>query len=311
MMFMVMGVIFILITLNIIQYVQMTNRDKKLDYLANKLGQILEEESMEQLLLMTDDKKLKALIIEINKLLDMHKGKIAKYNQSRQAMKKMLTNISHDLKTPLTVVLGYIEMIQKDKTIDQKEQERLLLQVHRKTIEIIDLMNAFFDLARVESGDKEIPLMKININEICKDNLLSFYDVVQTKGLKIDFQLPDNPIHVVGNKEALNRVLHNLLSNAIQYGSDGKILGLALTFNEKHVCIDVWDRGKGIEEQKQDLVFERMFTLEESRNKAFHGSGLGLTITKRLLEQMNGTIHVQSMPYQKTTFTVTLPRITY
>ncbi|MBU5267560.1 sensor histidine kinase [Virgibacillus proomii] len=311
MMFVVMSVIFILITLNIIQYVQMKNRDKKLDYLANKLGQILEEDSMEQLLLMTDDKKLKALLIEINKLLDMHKGKIAKYNQSRQSMKKMLTNISHDLKTPLTVVLGYIETIQKDKTIDQKEQIRLLLQVHRKTIEIIDLMNAFFDLARLESGDKEIPLMKININEICKDNLLSFYDVVQTKGLKIDFQLPDNPIHVVGNKEALDRVLHNLLSNAIQYGSDGKILGLALTFNEKHVCIDVWDRGKGIEEQKQDLVFERMFTLEESRNKAFHGSGLGLTITKRLLEQMNGTIHVQSMPYQKTTFTVTLPRITY
>lgn len=303
--------IFSLIALNLIQYIQRKNRDTHLDYLAEKLEQILERETMERLLLMTDDKKLQALLININKLLDKHQQEIAKYNQSRYSMKRMLTNISHDLKTPLTVVLGYIEMVQKDETINQNEQERLLLQVHRKTVEIIDFMNAFFDLARLESGDKEIPLTKINVNEICKDNLLSFYDIVQLNGLTIDFQLPDDPIHVLGNKEALDRVLQNLLSNAIQYGSDGNILGLTLSVNEKHVYIEVWDKGKGIEEQKQDLVFERMFTLEESRNKAFYGSGLGLTITKRLLEQMNGTIHVQSIPYEKTVFTVALPRITY
>ncbi|GIO28034.1 sensor histidine kinase [Ornithinibacillus bavariensis] len=303
--------IFSLIALNLIQYIQRKNRDTHLDYLAEKLEQILERETMERLLLMTDDKKLQALLININKLLDKHQQEIAKYNQSRHSMKRMLTNISHDLKTPLTVVLGYIEMVQKDETIKQNEQERLLLQVHRKTVEIIDFMNAFFDLARLESGDKEIPLTKINVNEICKDNLLSFYDIVQLNGLTIDFQLPDDPIHVLGNKEALDRVLQNLLSNAIQYGSDGNILGLTLSVNEKHVYIEVWDKGKGIEEQKQDLVFERMFTLEESRNKAFYGSGLGLTITKRLLEQMNGTIHVQSIPYEKTVFTVALPRITY
>ncbi|HAM80963.1 sensor histidine kinase [Ornithinibacillus bavariensis] len=303
--------IFSLIALNLIQYIQRKNRDTHLDYLAEKLEQILERETMERLLLMTDDKKLQALLININKLLDKHQQEIAKYNQSRHSMKRMLTNISHDLKTPLTVVLGYIEMVQKDETINQNEQERLLLQVHRKTVEIIDFMNAFFDLARLESGDKEIPLTKINVNEICKDNLLSFYDIVQLNGLTIDFQLPDDPIHVLGNKEALDRVLQNLLSNAIQYGSDGNILGLTLSVNEKHVYIEVWDKGKGIEEQKQDLVFERMFTLEESRNKAFYGSGLGLTITKRLLEQMNGTIHVQSIPYEKTVFTVALPRITY
>ncbi|WP_286164747.1 sensor histidine kinase [Clostridium sp. 1xD42-85] len=279
--------------------------------MSNKLEQVLEQGSVGQLLLVTEDKKLQVLLIKINKLLDAHQQKIAKYTQSRRSMKKMLTNVSHDLKTPLTVVLGYIEIIQKGGTMDHKEQERLLFQVHRKTEEIIELMNAFFDLARLESGDKELALTKVNMNEICKDNLLSFYDIVQTKGLTIDFQLPDNAIYVLGNKEALDRVLHNLLSNAIRYGSDGNILGLTLSLNEKYVCIDVWDRGKGIDEQKQDLVFERMFTLEESRNKALHGSGLGLTITKRLLEQMNGTIQLQSHPYQKTTFTVTLPRMIY
>lgn len=309
--FIMISFILVFITLNIIQYVQKENRDNHLDYLTDKLEQILKQGSMEQLLLMTDDKKLQTLLIKMNKLLDKHQKQIAKYNQSRHSIKKMLTNISHDLKTPLTVVLGYIETIQRDETIDQIERERLLVQVHRKTVEIIDLMHGFFDLAKLESGDKDVPLTKMNINEICKDNLLSFYDIVQTKGLKIDLELPDNPVYVLGNKEALDRVFHNLLSNAIQYGSDGKIVGLTLTLNEKDVCIEVWDRGKGIEEQKQDLIFERMFTLEESRNKSFHGSGLGLTITKRLIEQMNGTIHVQSIPYQKTTFTVTLPRITY
>lgn len=113
------------------------------------------------------------------------------------------------------------------------------------------------------------------------------------------------------NEEALDRILQNLLSNAIQYGAAGKFIGMELFYDETSVAITVWDRGKGISETGQQRVFERLYTLEESRNKAFQGSGLGLTITKRLTEKMGGSISVQSKPYERTSFTITLKRMTY
>ncbi|MNJ58294.1 Alkaline phosphatase synthesis sensor protein PhoR [compost metagenome] len=123
-------------------------------------------------------------------------------------------------------------------------------------------------------------------------------------------EIPDHPIYAYGNEEALERIFANLLSNAIRYGRDGQTLGLTLFADESHVKVEIWDRGKGIQEQNLERVFERMFTLEESRNRSFQGSGLGLTITKRLVEAMDGTILLHSIPYQKTTFTIQLQRAT-
>ena len=105
--------------------------------------------------------------------------------------------------------------------------------------------------------------------------------------------------------------LNNLSSNALQYGSDGKVIGLELRSTNETVYIDVFDRGKGILEDSKDRVFERLYTMEDSRNNLYQGSGLGLTISKRLVEQLGGKISLESRPYQKTTFTVELKRMTY
>jgi len=224
-------------------------------------------------------------------------------------MKRMLANVSHDLKTPLTVIAGYIEMFQNQPQINDQERVRLLKQVHTKSLELIKLMNTFFDLAKLESGDKDVPLEKVNLTEICKNNILLFYEWIQTKGLEVVIEIPDKPIFALGNEEELNRVLDNLISNAIRYGGDGKIIGLKIFYDETYVYVEISDRGKGINETEQERVFERMVTLEESRNKAFQGSGLGLTITKRLIEKMQGDISVQSRPYEKTAFTFSLKHI--
>ncbi|QKG84281.1 HAMP domain-containing histidine kinase [Kroppenstedtia pulmonis] len=295
--------------LNTIQFRIKKQRDAQLAYLSKKLHQITEESSSEQLLLATDDPYLRALLVEINQLMDYSQRIEAQFTRTERSIKKMLSNISHDLKTPLTVVLGYIETIQHDPGIVQKEKEKILLNIHEKTSEIIKLMNSFFDLAKLESGDKEIPLTKVHINEVCKRNLLLFYDWIQGKGIEMVIQIPDHPIYALGNEEALDRILTNLLSNAIRYGGDGKVIGLSLRYNDKQLFIDVWDRGKGINEREQEHIFERLYTLEESRNKFFQGSGLGLTITKRLVEKLRGKISLQSTPYHRTTFTIQLKRI--
>lgn len=304
-------VIVILLTIIFFQYQSKIHRSKDLKYIQNKLNMIINENDMQKLLVVTDDREIKELLIVINSLLDINQKVLADYRKKEISMSKMLSNISHDLKTPLTVVLGYIETIKLDENITREEREILLLKVHNKTLEVIELINKFFDLAKLESGDKEIPLTRININEMCRKNILDFYDNLSAKGFEVDIQIPEIPVYALGNLEALDRIMNNLISNAIKYGSDGNYLGLTLTCDEKSVYIEIIDKGKGIDETNIEKVFERMYTLEDSRNKLYQGSGLGLTITKKLVNKLRGEIILKSKSHLKTCFTVKLKRINY
>ncbi|WP_279289774.1 sensor histidine kinase [Clostridium intestinale] len=304
-------IIAILMCIILFQYFSQRARSENLAYINGKLKQILNDNNEEKVLVVTDDKGLKDLLLEINKLLENNQKVLAEYRKKEDSMRKMLSNISHDLKTPLTVVLGYIETINLDKDMNNDEKEVLLQKVQDKTIEVIDLINKFFDLAKLESGDKDISMTRININEVCRKNILNFYDILNSKGFEVDINIPKKDLYVFGNEEALDRILNNLISNAVKYGIDGNFIGLSIEENEKFIYIHVIDKGKGIEEDKIDKVFERMYTLEDSRNRFFQGSGLGLTITKRLVEKMNGEIFLKSSPNKKTMFTVKLKRIDY
>lgn len=286
-------------------------RSKNLKQIQRKLHAIISNSTNEKVLLFTDDNELIALVNELNQLLDVNLNALANYKKSEQSIKKMISNISHDLKTPLTVVLGYIEMIQLDSEMNEEEKSLLLSKVHKKTIEVIDLIHNFFDLAKLEAEDKHISMTRVHMNEICRKNILDYYDVLTAKGFTVHIEIPDSPIYALGNLEVIDRILNNLISNAIQHGKDGRTIGLSLRNEEELVYVDIWDRGKGINEMYKDRVFERMYTLEDSRNKFYQGSGLGLTITKRLVENLGGSIQLSSIPYEKTVFSFTLKRMTY
>lgn len=293
------------------QYKVQKSRSNNLKYIHEKLKYIIDKNSSEKLLVFTDDKELIPLLVEINNLLNFSQKIIADYSKTEIEMRKMLSNISHDLKTPLTVVLGYIETILLNNNVSNEEREVYISKVQEKTIEVLELINKFFDLAKLESGDKKVPLTKINLNEICRKNILDFYDILMAKGVEVSIDIMDKNVYVLGNEEAFDRILNNLISNAIKYGSDGRIIGLKLRIEEKFACIDVWDRGKGIEEINKDKVFERMYTLDDSRNKYYEGSGLGLTITKRFVEKLGGEIYIYSVPYEKTIFTLKIKKIDF
>lgn len=298
------AIIVLLGLLELVQFSARRKRTRQLRYIDGKLNGIMSSGSSERLLLLTDDKELQALLNTMNRLLDRHQQTIAHFNHTELAMRRMLSNISHDLKTPLTVILGYIEALQHQRNRSSEETDRILAKVHGKAEEIVALIHSFFDLARLESGDTELPMTRINLAEICKNNILMFYESVHSYGCEAHIDIPDHPVYIISNEEALNRILNNLLSNAIRYGRDGRHIGLTLRTDQQAVYVEVWDRGPGIGESQQDLVFERLYTLEDSRNKAFQGSGLGLTITKRLVEKLGGEISVRSKPYEQTIFTV-------
>ena len=275
----------------------------RLREITAKLSEILEQDTDEQVMVFTDDKTLKELCGQINLLLlDRQKMK-ADFRKQEIASKKMLANISHDIKTPLTVILGYLEIMRLSNCEDEALQK-----VETKAKQVMDLIDQFFTLAKLESGDKNIEMVQVNINELCRENVLGYYELLVQKDYAVDIIIPEQHIFVQGDRESVRRILGNLLSNAIRYGSDGKYIGFFLREELDFVCIDVVDKGKGIEKQFAASVFERLYTMEDSRNRSIQGNGLGLTIARNLARQMGGDILLQSEPGVRTVFTVKLRR---
>ena len=206
----------------------------------------------------------------------------------------------------------------------------MLEKTEKKAQNVMELIDHFFTLAKLESGDMDMEMSKIEAGGICRETILGLYettnfrwemgrmeDCVEEAGgseharedvFRLEIDIPETPVYVWGNKEALQRILSNLISNVIRYGKDGKYLGIFLKENGEEIWISVADKGKGIDKKFSENVFERLFTMEDSRSRKVQGNGLGLTIAKNLAVQMGGDIVLESVPYRKTTFTLKLKK---
>lgn len=289
------------------QFAFRTGTQAKLRAISDKLKEIIEKDSDEQITVFTENKDLMELAAQINALLEKYLKTKADYRRSEITSKKMLSNISHDIKTPMTVILGYLEIMQLSET----PSGEMLKKVERKAQSVMELINQFFTLSKIESGDMDIELYRVDICEICRESVLDFYELLSNKKLYVKVDMPETPIYIQGNKEALQRILFNLISNVIRYGADGKYLGISLRDDDRNVYVDVTDKGKGIDRAFADSIFDRLFTMEDSRNRNIQGNGLGLTIAQNLAQRLGGTITLESIPHEKTTFTVRLKKISF
>lgn len=300
----------IVLLISIVLYQQFafhTGIQTKLREISVKMKEIMDTDSDERIMVFTDNKELMELAAQINRLLENHLKVKADYRRSEIASKRMLSNISHDIKTPMTVILGYLEIMRINRT----STDEMLGKIEQKAKNVMELVNQFFTLAKIESGDMDIELSRIDVCEICRESILDFYEILTSNNFQVDIDVPGNPVYVHGNKEALQRILFNLISNAIRYGADGKYLGMRLRIENRAVYIDIVDKGKGIDRCFADNVFERLFTMEDSRNRNIQGNGLGLTIAKNLALQLGGDIILESTPYVETSFTVKLQKMSY
>ena len=280
---------------------------KKIGDMGDTLEQILDEKSDEKVMVFTDDKALIHLSSQINRLLDDRQRIQADFRRSEISAKNMLSNISHDIRTPMTVILGYLEIMR----LEAEGKDKMVAKVEQKARKVMELINQFFTLAKLESGDTQVEMGRVNLSECCRENVLDFYDLLTQKEFQVEIEIPEEPVFVEGNEEALQRILFNLISNAVRYGSDGKYLGIAVRTEGAFALIHVTDRGKGIEKAFAGTVFERLFTMEDSRNREIQGNGLGLTIARNLAVKMGGDITLVSEPDVSTTFTVKLRKMTF
>lgn len=305
--FLLICIVILLITVLYQQFAFRTGIQKKIQKISEKLKEITDTNSSERVMVFTENKELMELAAQINRLLENHLKVKADCCRSEIASKKMLSNISHDIKTPMTVILGYLEIMRTNGT----STDEMLGKIGQKAKNVMELINQFFTLAKLESGDMDIELSRIDVCEVCRESILDFYGILTNKNFQVDIDIPETSVYVHGNKEAIQRILFNLISNVIRYGADGKYLGISLRTDKNAVFIDVIDRGKGIDKNFAASVFDRLFTMEDSRNRNIQGNGLGLTISKNLALQLGGDIILDSTPNVKTIFSVKLKKMSY
>lgn len=279
----------------------MSGLEKQINKISTKLSEILEKDSDEKVMVFTDNKAVMELSRQINELLCERQKMKADFRRQELHTKKMLSNISHDIKTPLTVILGYLEIMRMENAGDETLQK-----VEARAKQVMELINQFFTLAKLEAGDQNLQRVKVNICEVCRENILSFYELLRQKEFTVDIGIPEHALFAWGDTDAIHRILSNLISNAVRYGSEGNYIGMFVRKEADAVIIEITDKGKGIEKAFAERVFERLYTMEDSRNRDIQGNGLGLTIARNLARQMGGELSLKSEPHVKTTFTVKL-----
>jgi len=250
---------------------------------------------------------LKELGSELNVLMDRFQTMLEEKQKLEISHKQLIANISHDIRTPLTSLLGYIEVLQETTGISQEERERYLSVIQSKGQYLYRMIQEFFELSKLEADDTIIKAEKNDIVEIIKEVLASFYQDFMTNGVTPTINLPEEPVYVFGDGTSIERILGNLISNSIKYGVDGGIVGVTLRKEKSKVWVDIWDKGQGIPDNEIKFIFDRLYTAEASRNEKLRGSGLGLAIARQLVEKQKGEIVVSSIPGQKTIFSFCLP----
>ncbi|MDA3129420.1 sensor histidine kinase [Aliibacillus thermotolerans] len=231
------------------------------------------------------DQEMEKLGQELNTLIDLHVAENRKRLHFENEQKKAIANMSHDLRTPLTSIIGYIQMANNDDVTD-RERKDLLTTASERAKRLERLLNDFFELSMIESVDYTLESERINLKKITVDVLMSFYDLFQEKHLEPTIHLSENDVFIFADESAVIRVIENLLSNALTH-SDGNIM-IKLNEEESTVQLIVKNDAFSLTEQDVERMFDRFFMADLSRSGK--SSGLGLSIVKSLMEKMNGTI---------------------
>ena len=230
--------------------------------------------------------------------------KKSEYEQAQKAMAQVLTNISHDIRTPLTVLKGNSEMLaaKVDDVSVPEVIHTMATKIDRKADDLITTINDYFTMSKIASGDLPLKLQKENVSRLCQDTILEYYDLLEKQQFEVDIQIPATPIYADTDRDALQRILKNLIDNAIRHGGDGKYIALRLTAEKGKSVIEIEDHGKGMSPQQQKQIFIRNYTTAPKSS----GNGLGLAIAKKLSMQIGAELQVHSIQNEQTVFSVIL-----
>ena len=247
---------------------------------------------------------------EVIELSNDQKLEISQLKATEQYRKEFLGNVSHELKTPIFNIQGYIETL-LDGAMDDEEVKVLFLKKAAASAERLNtLVNDLLDISKLEGAAMQMRYSEFEINELCRDVFESYSKQAEMRNIKIRFKEDcDWPFKVQADKERIRQVLNNLIGNSIIYGREGGNTTVGLYDMDKQILVEISDDGDGMEAEHLPRLFERFYRTDKSRSRNSGGSGLGLSIVKHIIEAHQQTINVKSTVGVGTTFAFTLKKV--
>lgn len=221
---------------------------------------------------------------------------------------EFVANVSHELKTPLASIKGFVETLQEGALNEPENAMKFLSIIERHTNRLTDLINDLLSLSKIESGETPLELKRIKLLPFINKTVATFDDRIRKKRHSLTVNVQDGSLEIAADKALLDQALSNLLDNAIKYTPPGGKITVSATDTGRHIELAVSDNGIGIPEQDLPRIFERFYRVDKARSREMGGTGLGLAIVKHIVLAHGGTVFAKSKSGQGSTFTITFPK---
>ena len=229
--------------------------------------------------------------------------RLAKENEQKK--NDLIVYLAHDLKTPLTSIIGYLSLLDEEKNLSTKQKNKFIKIALEKSNKLEELINELFEITKYNSETLTIKKEKLNLTLLINQVIEEFYPILKEQNKEINFSTQKD-IFIKADSIKMARVFNNLIKNAINYSYDNSKINITIK-EDKDLIITISNKSKTLSQEQIDKIFDKFYRIDYSRNTKLGGSGLGLAIAKEIIKVHNGKIQVKS-ENEETTFTITLPK---
>lgn len=249
-------------------------------------------------ILSATDEFTASIAYEVNDIVSSYEKELSSFRQAEEVNKQLMTSLSHDVRTPLTTLIGYLDAAHKG-IVTGKDKDEYVEIARRKAHDLKEYIDVLFDWFKLSSDEFVLLIDPVEAVELTRNILIDWIPIFEDKQIDYSIDIPEQPFRVRLDPDAYMRVLNNLIQNVIVHSHADKI-NISLSNQDGNMKIVVADNGVGIEKDDLKHIFERLYKCDKGRSEK--GSGLGLSIVHQLVEKMNGTITAESTPGNGTMF---------
>jgi len=239
------------------------------------------------------------------RMADAVKESLKKIEFEKMVRQEFFTNVSHELKTPITSIKGYIELLENDMAANEEMKKEFLYRIKKEAQNMANLINDILMISRLETKEAEVTIREIKICPLVNEVIASVKPLARENN--ITFEVNCKPFTINANDGHMKELLNNLITNAIKYNKPGGKVNITISKEDNEVVFIVEDTGVGIPEESKARVFERFYRVDKGRSKKMGGTGLGLSIVKYIVNYYGGTIKLESQLGIGSIFTVRIP----
>ncbi|EGT0000348.1 HAMP domain-containing histidine kinase [Clostridium perfringens] len=265
-------------------------KTKEINRLTLELKKLNRDGKIEKLRLSLPNKNIENLIVEINTLIDDKRKMENIYKEKDMELREAIANMSHDLRTPLTSIMGYVYLLNDDK-LDKEERKEYLKIIEKRSAVLNDLITNFYGLSRIQADQYEIKLEPVNLELVLGEIIAAFYETLDYKFGEPEINIEEGLGPVLGDKQALNRIFTNLIENIIKHG-EGEVK-ISLKKKNKYIVMEFSNKVEDLESKDVNRIFEKFFT--KDRMRTGQNTGLGLAIVKLLVEKQGQKIEAKKV----------------